>query len=259
MNAGSDWDNESEQELHASGEFFLSVSDLMSALLLIVSGLLVVALINVSIQEKRLKMSQARLETSRKKLSQLKQTLSTLMQKRQLIITRIRELETHLRAKGIDVKVTPETGEVIIKDQGIFFRGGSSRLGRRGRRFLQTFSQNYLGLVLSQRFQKSIKQVIVVGHASAVGNERYNMRLSLRRAETVAHYLATRVRLSTDKNTHKRLLRLYKKKLLVSGRGQSDASRIEHAKDRTVRFQLRFVGDAQEVERIFQKAGFSKL
>lgn len=249
------WHDIEEEEVAESSEFFLSISDLMSGLLLLVCALLIIALINVSEKQTVLAKQQQTLQKTRKRLEQLKVQLSTLLQKRQLIITRVQELERKLRRAGLNVKVRPETGDVIIKDQGIFFRSGRHLLQRRGKKFLQTFSRAYFKIILSKDFRNSIKRVVVVGHASADGKEQENLRISLLRAESVTNYIQS-LPFVQGSRRDQRLHKLLKQKLLVAGRGAFDSHKTRMSKDRTVRFHLLFRGDALEIQKLFAKYGF---
>ncbi len=235
-------------ETNTSSEYFLSISDLMSGLLLMISALLVVALINVNQLRKTMLKKQH-------KLQNLQDSIGKFVAQRKVIISKVQEIESRLRKSGLKIKIIPGTGEVIVQDQGVFFRSGRFHLEQKGKRFLRRFAKVYFAVVLSPDFRDHIKRISIVGHSSSEGKRRTNMLLSLRRAEAVAEYLQT-IPLATKPQQSLKLRGLLKQKLLIAGRGSLEAHKKIDARDRTVRFRLTFRGDAFEIQKLFKKAGF---
>lgn len=184
-----------------------------------------------------------------------KKNLTTLLQQRSLIIHQLDLLKKRLQQLQIDVEVIPETGDILIKDEGILFKAAQATLQPTGQKFLEKFGKAYINLILSPTFRDSIKRLVIIGHASREGGERSNMQLSLRRAESVAHALQQISYAEQTADTEK-LRTLLRQKLLVSGRGIADAHGIQEA-DRTVRFQIQFRGDALEIQKLFETHGLS--
>lgn len=230
-----------------SGEFFLSISDLMSALLLTVSALLVIALVNVS-------RNQAKLDQTHAKFAKLQKQINRLLQQRGVIIRQIRELEKRWQSLGINVQISPTTGDIIIKDEGLFFRSNQYKLEKKGKSFLRRFARSYFAIILSKEFRNNIQRILIIGHASREGNKRRNMKLSLQRSEAVAEYLSKHA-FSGNSKQEQEYRRHFEERLLIAGRGILDAKRSRRMKDRTVRFRLYFRGSALDINKLFKKSG----
>jgi outer membrane protein OmpA-like peptidoglycan-associated protein len=218
---------------------------MMSSLLLIVIAMLVIAMINVS--------------ANRDRFIELEKNIEHLLHHRIVIIEQIGQLEKRLRELGLEVKVVPETGDIIIQDAGVFFELGKSTLQNTGKIFLDKFAPAYLNIILDDKFKDHIQSVQIVGHASADGSSRQNMTLSLRRAEAVANYLEQIQLVPNDEAKTQALRSMFREKLLIAGRGDIEAppDSEDPSTYRTVRFRLLFRGDALEVQKLFEQAGFS--
>lgn len=74
-----------------------------------------------------------------------------------------------------------EEGIAVSFDSGILFDFDSSILRPEARQNLRKLAQ-----IMSEDDET---ELMIVGHTDSVGNENYNMRLSLRRAESAANYM----------------------------------------------------------------------
>jgi len=74
-----------------------------------------------------------------------------------------------------------EEGIAVSFDSGILFDFDSSVLRPEARENLRKLAQ-----IMSEDDET---ELMIVGHTDSVGNENYNMRLSLRRAESAANYM----------------------------------------------------------------------
>lgn len=74
-----------------------------------------------------------------------------------------------------------EEGIAVSFDSGILFDFDSSVLRPEARQNLRKLAQ-----IMSEDDET---ELMIVGHTDSVGNENYNMRLSLRRAESAANYM----------------------------------------------------------------------
>ena len=150
--------------------FSLSLGDLMAGLLLIFVLLLSFVMLRLEnlMEEKRRELE---LLDDRERIKKL------------LIKRLLNELSE------FDVEVDPDTGVIRITE-GILFDFGRDELKQAGKAFLRQFTPKYVGILLSDPLVKEhIAQVIIEGHTDNVGGYEYNLRLSLRRANSVAAYL----------------------------------------------------------------------
>ena len=150
--------------------FSLSLGDLMAGLLLIFVLLLSFVMLRLEnlMEEKRRELE---LLDDRERIKKL------------LISRLLKELSE------FDVEVDPDTGVIRITE-GILFDFGNAELRQAGKAFLRQFTPKYVGILLSDPLVKEhIAQVIIEGHTDNVGGYEYNLRLSLRRANSVAAYL----------------------------------------------------------------------
>jgi len=205
-NDNPDLDLEDEQDQDSG--VWLSISDLMSALLLFFALLFIT--------------TQVQLQ----KYQEIIEELPLLIQK---------ALKEKSGISDDVVKVDSETGNVAIDDK-ILFAEGESELTPKGKNFLDKFIPVYSKVIFSeQKFEEKIVRVVIVGHTSSKGSERANRNLSLERAQSVANYIFSD---QLDFQNEEQ----FQEKILISGRGEIDANqKIDDPKDRkvTFRFQLR--------------------
>ena len=224
----------------------LAMSDLFSALFLLLIALLIVALIQL--QEAK-REHQALAAHIREKVISY-----------QVVIKKLTKIKEALKREKIPVEINPRTGEVVIKDDGVMFNIKSAQLSREARRFLKRFSRVYFNVVLDESFSEQISWVVVEGHASLEGERLFNLELSTQRAHAVAEFLLKSLeaeafkgeRLSAaerevalqscERPACLKLKRL-QDRLLTAGRGEFSAHSTEDARDRSVRFRLHFKGD----------------
>ena len=150
--------------------FSLSLGDLMAGLLLIFVLLLSFVMLRLEnlMEEKRRELE---LLDDRERIKKI------------LIGRLLNELSE------FDVEIDPDTGVIRIKE-GILFDFGKDGLNQAGKMFLRQFTPKYVGILLSNRLMREhIAQVIIEGHTDNIGGYEYNLRLSLRRANSVSAYL----------------------------------------------------------------------
>ena len=224
----------------------LAMSDLFSALFLLLIALLIVALIQLQ-------------EAKREHLL-LARSIRDQLGAHQLVIKKLTKIKEALQREKIPVEVNPRTGEVIIKDDGVMFPIQSARLSREARTFLKRFSRVYFDVVLDKSFSEQISWVVVEGHASLEGERLFNLELSTQRAHAVAEFLLKSLEDEAFKGQHLSAtqredallsceqpaclkLKRLQDRLLTAGRGEFSAHSTEDASDRSVRFRLHFKGD----------------
>ena len=227
----------------------VAMSDLFSTLFLLLLSLLVVSLIQ---------LHQARREHMR-----LAEAIREKVGTYQVVISKLTEIRQLLERERLLVEVNPESGEVIILDDGVMFGAREAELSVGARGFLERFASVYFGVILDPSLVEHIRWVVVEGHASVEGEELQNLSLSAERAHAVAEFLLRHLEARafndpvglklTEEEREARLasceapecarLRALKARLLVAGRGEFGANKRVEARDRSVRFRLHFQSD----------------
>lgn len=199
---------------------WLSIGDLMSALLMIFALLLMVT------------------------LTQLSSEIQAQKESRILIIQALTEA---MATKGINVNVDPKTGDVSINDSMLFDQR-ESRLKPEGEQFLADFVPEYAAVIFSDPLiRDQVARIVIEGHTSSEGEYLYNMVLSMDRAKNVL------ARLSSMNFAYKEE---FLAKLMPAGRGEIEADQVEvRAEDRKVLFRFQLTSDLTEVvERLGKSA-----
>lgn len=200
------------QDVDDSG-VWLSIGDLMSALLMIFALLLISALVQIS-------------------------EITEKSQNNRVVI--IKTINDALGAANISVQADPVTGDISILDS-VLFEKNDYRLKRAGMEFLDTFIPIYSSAVFqSPETASEVVRVAVEGHSSSEGEFDHNMRLSVLRANSVSQYING---LAFDNK------QAFFNKLLVSGRGPLDSEQDQVSEaDRKVMFRFQFKG--QEFQKV---------
>ncbi|WP_193051441.1 OmpA/MotB family protein [Pseudoalteromonas undina] len=208
-------------EVDDSGAW-LSIGDLMSALLMIFALLLISALVQISESQ----------ESSKNK--------------RILIIQGINKA---LSEANIEVEADPVTGDISILDSVLFEQGDYTLKGS-GKTFLDKFIPIYSNVVFqSEDIADEVSRIIVEGHSSREGGFSYNMELSVKRASSVSYYIYN---MDFDKKQE------FFDKTLLAGRGPLDADKnSDNAADRKVMFRFQFKG--QELLGSFEQSGLKNV
>ncbi|CAD0225566.1 OmpA/MotB domain protein [Planktothrix agardhii CCAP 1459/11A] len=165
-------------------------------------------------------------------------TVMVQLNKTQDIIKRIPD-EMFTTMQGLPngglIKTDPKTGDVSIPD-AILFDKGSAELKPEGKKFLREFIPQYSKVIFSNpAFEDSVTRVIVEGQTSSLGDDQYNMDLSLKRSLSVYNYVFSKGFTFETKSK-------FQTKLMAAGRGEVEANqKIDDPRDRRVvfRFQLK--------------------
>ena len=242
---------------HGADPSSLAMSDLFSALFLLLIAMLVVALM-------QLVAAKGELEEAAREHEALARHIGSRVEVYRVVIEKLTRIKELLARERIPVAVDPKSGEVIIKDEGVMFSVREARLSEGARGFLGRFASVYFKVVLDDSFIEHIRWVVVEGHASVEGEELPNLELSASRANAVAAFLLEELERRafggeggarlTDEQRAARLdgcqtadcerLRRLKERLIVAGRGEFGARReVVDARDRSVRFRLHFKAD----------------
>lgn len=206
--------------------FSLSISDLMSALLLIFVLLLSGTLLQLAEQK----------EENKERLDMISEQEDA---KRSIIAQLKGEMEQ------FDIEVDPKTGVIRVKE-AILFDIGDSDLKQEGKDFLHKFIPRYADILLARnQIRDQIAHVIIEGHAdntAPFGSNpyKYNMELSLKRAHSVAAHIFS------EHFSRFQYKDVFQRKLSVNGRSYespiSDNDTEEGRKrNRRVEFKFSFI------------------
>lgn len=201
---------------------WLSIGDLMSALLMIFALLLISALVQIADVAEKSKNNRVMI---------------------------IKGLEDGFEAAGIDATPNPETGDISITNS-VLFEQNDYRLKRDGEVFLDKFIPVYSEVVFQNKeTAEEVVRIVVEGHSSSEGNFEHNMRLSVLRANSVFEYIS----LMEFPNKPD-----YLQKLLISGRGAIDSDQTTaNEADRKVMFRFQFKG--QEFQKVVGQEGVTRV
>jgi flagellar motor protein MotB len=151
--------------------FWMSYSDLMSALLLMFVLFLMVSILDnqVTLAEK-----EASLEEKDRLIEEVIGVKTKI----------IEELVLAFQDSDLEMEVDPQSGAIRFSG-GVFFELNSRAISTTGRNYLEQFIPQYIGILLSDQFRDEISQIIVEGHTDTRGGYLYNLKLSQERAFSV--------------------------------------------------------------------------
>ncbi|GGK31621.1 membrane protein [Caldalkalibacillus thermarum] len=154
--------NQQVEEDHSS--FWMSYSDLMSALLLMFALFLMVSILN----------NQLAIEEKDRMIEEMIGVKTRI----------IEELVSAFEDSDLEMEVDQQTGAIRFSG-GVFFETNSSAISETGREYLEKFIPKYIDILLSPQFRENIAQIIVEGHTDTAGGYLYNLQLSQNRALSV--------------------------------------------------------------------------
>ena len=144
--------------------YWMSYSDLMSALLLIFSLLLMVNIFG----------NQTEMQAKDQKIEEVLGVKTRI----------IEELSKAFKDSNLEMEIDSQTGAIRFSS-GVFFEYNSAEISEAGRKNLESFVPQYLSILLSEEFKDDISQIIIEGHTDKEGSYLYNLRLSQNRSVAV--------------------------------------------------------------------------
>lgn len=215
----------------AENPFWITYSDLLSSLVMVVFVLLFVFQSLSMIQTQRLNEKNEELQEQKKNIEEQKEKLQLATKKinddagtfRSLLgdLKDLKE-EYNRTTKGRKLQIDDD-GNLIIPDE-ILFSAGQFQLQPRGQDFLRKFIPDYAKVVTKSTYASIIDGVVFEGHADTRGskgdNANYfeNMELTSKRAQAVNKFALTKVKFSDP--SHRTVLRRY---ISTAGRSNIEA------------------------------------
>ncbi|AOM83539.1 OmpA family protein [Salisediminibacterium beveridgei] len=148
--------------------FWMSYSDLMSALLLMFALFLTVSIMD----------NQSSIEAKDQMIEDLIGVRADL----------IEELVSAFEDSALELEVDEQTGAIRFSG-GVFFDLDDTEVSETGVDYLEQFIPQYIGILLSPQFREQIGQIIVEGHTDTQGSYIYNLNLSQNRALSVVEII----------------------------------------------------------------------
>jgi chemotaxis protein MotB len=238
------WDSFVEKDTNTH-DYWMSYSDLMAGLILILILYLVVSAANYN-------ESAVELEEVQDKYNEQQEKVEALIGIRSEIIETLTDAfsETDMR-----IEVDEKTGAITL-ESGILFDVNKSYIKKKGRDFLDEFMPIYLNVLLKKEYSEYIGEIIIEGHTDTNGTYAHNLELSQARAFEVSKYITSDKFKSIDDDTRD----LLKSIMTANGRSFSNpildedgSVNLEESRRVEFKFRLRDREMIEEMQYILSK------
>lgn len=231
----------------AEKPFWISYSDLMTALMILFLVVMVVSLTSLSQQAIKIKaevippitpLSTGLSEVKKPEVDQQHKDVELLrLEKIQSVCE---ELVAGANEKNIDVRVNCSYNKIDFGDAGQFNRG-EYKLNQKGEQLLMAIVPVILDVAQSPMGSQWLKRIHIQGFTDTDGSYLYNLNLSLKRSEWVmCKILATTPDNTLKLNAEQRTL---VKQLFLAGGVSFNHSRSSKEASRRVELKLEFYDD----------------
>ncbi|MCL6517821.1 OmpA family protein [Alicyclobacillus sp.] len=158
--------------------WWLSYSDVMSGMVIILVLCLAVVILNVNEKEQQLTQVQQHLQQSEQQVRDIIGVKAEIIQ----------ELSAAFRQSNMQIEIDKQTGAIRIPGS-VLFDENSAQISPQGEAYLRTFIPKYFGVLLQPKFRNQISAILIEGHTDQQGTYMYNMQLSQARALSVLQYI----------------------------------------------------------------------
>lgn len=197
--------------------YWMSYSDLMSALLLVFALLLMTNIFG----------NQMEMEAKDQMIEEVLGVKTRL----------IEELHRAFNDSNLEMEIDPQTGAIRFSS-GVFFDYDSAAVSKEGRENLELFIPQYINVLLSDEFREHISQIIIEGHTDQEGSYLYNLELSQDRAFAVVEEIfSSDFPEFNEKETLRHLITSNGRSFMVPIYG--DDNKVDQEKSRRVEFKFR--------------------
>lgn len=240
----------------------LSFGDAMSALLF---AFILIALVYMMISSLQMQLAkeaqndaataEERAHRAEEEIRRLREQIDAQLMQQRIIIG---QLTDQLRANDIDVVPDPVTGDLSIREN-LLFDVGRAELKPQGREFIRNLIATYVAVIYDDdappEFRETVVRIVIEGYTSSEGDALMNMHLGADRAASVYDYAINDAGLAEVRASSG--WQQFERALLVSSRGELDASPDVRPEDRRVLFRFQF-RTVDSVIRLLEEAGFGE-
>lgn len=172
--------DEQEADLHAAQDALKTKEDEQAALQLQLTA----QADQLAEQADKLSALQVVLQAQQGELASAQQKIDNLVGVRTQIIE---DLSYALSQANLKAAVDPDTGDILL-DSAVFFETNSSNIKDSGEMLLRQFLPVYLSVLLQDRYQDYVGEIIIEGHTDTAGTYINNLKLSQDRALNVVTF-----------------------------------------------------------------------
>ena len=246
-------------------DYWQSYSDMMAALLLMFILIMAAILFQSSKsyqesykalndKEKEILDQEETIKNQEEKINETHDQLDKLNRLVGVKAEIIQALKEEFSSSDLTVQIDQKTGDITF-DSSILFDYNKSDIKIDGKKFLTSFIPKYISVLLDEKFNKSISEIIIEGHTDTRGDYMYNLNLSQERAYQVAAFCLDTKTSSLNRKQIKALRKIVTANGKSSSNPVKENGKINMAASRRVVFKFRLKDDEmiEQMEEILSK------